>query len=577
MLREYYRYDNHKLRTGGSHPLLGSLELKNQITSPYFMRLPMFDVDHAETDPDSGISMCRLVANDFSSMPECGIPAFMALVANLSEKHSETAMVRTNDTKQERRMELTLLRVPQKETIMRKNISLNHAKTQTYPIGKADMDKQKNIILSQHGRVGFGHMGNNNVLVIGGIGKSREIIQPNLLQAFGSYVILDRDGEYFNRNASFFRKKYYQVRVLNLSDIEHSNQYNPLHYVRDEEDASLLVQCIFNCASAKRKQTADLFWEKAERAILEALILYVVQCRPKEDQNFATVLKLLNDAKTDEQGLEALDKLFGEAKDAAKEDSFTARYHVFKQESERTALSVLIMAAVRLAVFAREDIQTLTKDDQMEIEMMSVEDTATFLIPSANDDDTMLINMIYTQMMARLYKYAAEINCFPLPRQVRFVMDDFASLGVLPRFQMKLPTMHKYGLSVMLCVNSLAQIKTLYPEDWEIIVGNCMTFAYLGAAETEVHREIVRLISKATIVSRNTTKSIVDEVRPFRLFCDLLQILRNLLNMGKVRRMKPGKVICMITGYQPLYDDCYDISAHPNYPLLESEKDPAKP
>ena len=574
---EYYRYDNHKLRMGGSHPLLGSLELKNQITSPYFMRLPMFDVDHAETDPDSGISMRRLVANDFSSMPECGIPAFMAWVANLSEKHSETAMVRTNDTKQERRMELTLLRVPQKETIMRKNISLNHAKTQTYPIGKADMDKQKNIILSQHGRVGFGHMGNNNVLVIGGIGKSREIIQPNLLQAFGSYVILDRDGEYFNRNASFFRKKYYQVRVLNLSDIEHSNQYNPLHYVRDEEDASLLVQCIFNCASAKRKQTADLFWEKAERAILEALILYVVQCRPKEDQNFATVLKLLNDAKTDEQGLEALDKLFGEAKDAAKEDSFTARYRVFKQESERTALSVLIMAAVRLAVFAREDIQTLTKDDQMEIEMMSVEDTATFLIPSANDDDTMLINMIYTQMMARLYKYAAEINCFPLPRQVRFVMDDFASLGALPRFQMKLPTMHKYGLSVMLCVNSLAQIKTLYPEDWEIIVGNCMTFAYLGAAETEVHREIVRLISKATIVSRNTTKSIVDEVRPFRLFCDLLQILRNLLNMGKVRRMKPGKVICMITGYQPLYDDCYDISAHPNYPLLGSEKDPAKP
>ena len=120
-------------------------------------------------------------------------------------------------------------------------------------------------------------------------------------------------------------------------------------------------------------------------------------------------------------------------------------------------------------------------------------------------------------MMTRLYKYAAEINCFPLPRQVRFVMDDFASLGVLPRFQMKLPTMHKYGLSVMLCVNSLAQIKTLYPEDWEIIVGNCMAFAYLGAAETEVHREIVRLISKATIVSRNTTKSIVDEVRPFRL------------------------------------------------------------
>ena len=145
------------------------------------------------------------------------------------------------------------------------------------------MDQQKNIILSQHGRVGFDHTGNNNALVIGGIGKSREIIQPNLLQAFGSYVILDRDGEYFNRNASFFRKKYYQVRVLNLSDTEHSNQYNPLHYVRDEEDVSLLVQCIFLTAPPQNgNKQADLFWEKTERAILEALILYVVQCRRKK-------------------------------------------------------------------------------------------------------------------------------------------------------------------------------------------------------------------------------------------------------------------------------------------------------
>ena len=460
---------------------------------------------------------------------------------------------------------------------MQKNIPLNHAETQTYPIGKADKDEQKNSILSQHGCVGFGQMGNNNVLVIGGIGKSREIIQPNLLQAFGSYVILDRGGEYFNRNASFFRKKGYRVRVLNLSDTEHSNQYNPLHYVRDEEDASLLVQCIFNCTSANRDQTADSFWEKTERAILEALILYMVQYRPKEERNFAAVLKLLNDAKTGEQGLDALDKLFDEAKNTAKEDSFTVRYHDFKQAGKKTAMSILTAATVHLAVFAREDIQTLTKDDQMEIEMMSEEDTVIFLIPSANDDDAMLINMICTQMMDRLYQYAAETHCFPLPRQVRFVMDDFASFGVLPRFQIKLATMRKYGLSGMLCVNSLAQIKTLYPEDWEIIVGNCMAFAYLGAAETEVHREIVRLISKATIVSRNTTKPIVDEVRPFRLFCDLLQILRNILNMGKVRRMKPGKVICMITGYQPLYDDCYDISAHPNYPLLGSGKDPAKP
>ncbi len=218
---------------------------------------------------------------------------------------------------------------------MQKNIPLNHVEAQIYPIGKADKDEQKNIILSQHGCVGFGQMGNNNVLVIGGIGKSREIIQPNLLQAFGSYVILDRGGEYFNHNVSFFRKKGYQVRVLNLSDTRRSNRYNPLHYVRDEEDARLLVQCIFNCTSTNRDQTADSFWEKTERAILEALILYVVQCCSKEERNFAAVLKLLNDAKTGEQGLDELDKLFGEAKDTAKEDSFTVRYHVFKQTGKK--------------------------------------------------------------------------------------------------------------------------------------------------------------------------------------------------------------------------------------------------
>lgn len=584
VLVEYYRYNSNKLQTGGGHPLLGSLELgnaivyfkKNQIASPYFIRLPMFDVDPVETGLDSGMLMCRLVANDFPSMPECSIRAFMTWVESLSKKYGDTAMAQTNDTKQEGRGESTLLWVPQKDTIMQKNIPLNHVETQTYPIGEADKDEQKNIILSQHNCVGFGQMGNNNVLVIGGIGKSREIIQPNLLQAFGSYVILDRGGEYFNRNASFFRKKGYQVRVLNLSDAGHSDQYNPLHYVRDEEDASLLVQCIFNCTSANRDQTADSFWEKTKRAILEALILYMVQCCPKEERNFAAVLKLLNDAKTGEQGLDALDKLFGEAKNTAKEDSFTVRYHVFKQAGKKTAMSILTAAAVRLAVFARKDIQTLTKDDQMEIEMMSEEDTVTFLIPSANDDDAMLINMIYTQMMDRLYKYAAETNCFPLPRQVRFVMDDFASFGALPRFQIKLATMRKYGLSGMLCVHSLAQIKTLYPEDWETIMRSCMAFVYLGADEAEVHQEVVRMVGKMTIASKNIIQSIADDIAGSNP-CPLKNANRNFLSVDEVRRMEPGKAVCMVMGHQPLYDDCYDISTHPNYAFLESTENPAKP
>ncbi len=237
---------------------------------------------------------------------------------------------------------------------------------------------------------------------------------------------------------------------------------------------------------------------------------------------------------------------------------------------------VLTAVAVRLAVFAREDIRTLTKDDQMEIEMMSEEDTVTFLIPSSNDGDAMLINMICTQMMDRLYKYAAETNCFPLPRQVRFIMDDFVSLGVLPRFQMKLTTMRKYGLSGMLCVHSLAQMKTLYPEDWETIMGSCMAFVYLGADEIKAHQEVVRMVGRMTIVSKNITQSIVNDITGPNL-CSIKNANCDLLNTDEVRRMEPGKVICMVMGHQPLYDDCYDISTHPNYTLWGSMENPTKP
>ena len=146
----------------------------------------------------------------------------------------------------------------------------------------------------------------------------------------------------------------------------------------------------------------------------------------------------------------------------------------------------------------------------------------------------------------------------------------------MPRFQIKLATMRKYGLSGMLCVHSLAQIKTLYPEDWETIVGSCMASIYLGTDETEVHWEIVQLVGKTTIVSRNTAKFIVDEITDSDP-CRLKHTDRNLLNRDEVRRMKPGKVICMIAGYQPLYDDCYDISTHPNYTLWESMENPTKP
>ena len=303
----------------------------------------------------------------------------------------------------------------------------------TYPEGSKETDKgpksEQNIILTKNGRVGFGKLGNDNILVIGGpgTGKSWAVVRPNILQEYGSYVITDPSGELLATCGNFLIERGYQIRVLNLVDMAHSNTYNPFRYIEKEEDVMTLINCLINCTSDGQK-SSDPFWEKSETALLEAIIFYLIRYRSKEEQNFTMVSRLLSEAKADKNGNSKLDNLFNRIRDIDPDDICVRQYDIFKQASDKTAQSILITAAVRLAPFNIDAVSNLTTEDQMHLQTLGDRKSAVFIIvPQGDNTYSFLVNMMYSQMFSTLYEHAAKTNRFPLPVPVRFILDEFAN------------------------------------------------------------------------------------------------------------------------------------------------------
>lgn len=443
----------------------------------------------------------------------------------------------------------------------------------TYPEGSKETDQgpdsEKNIILTKNGRVGFGKLGNDNILVIGGpgTGKSWAVVRPNILQEYGSYVITDPSGELLATCGNFLIERGYQIRVLNLVDMAHSNTYNPFRYIEKEEDVMTLINCLINCTSDGQKGS-DPFWEKSETALLEAIIFYLIRYRSKEDQNFTMVSRLLSEAKADKSGKSKLDNLFDRIRDIDPDDICVRQYDIFKQASDKTAQSILITAAVRLAPFNIDAVSNLTTEDQMHLQTLGDRKSAVFIIvPQGDNTYSFLVNMMYSQMFSTLYEHAAKTNQFPLPVPVRFILDEFANIGVIPNFQQKLTTMRKYGLSCMIFIQAIGQIKNLYKDDWETIKGACMVQLYLGGNETSTHEEIVKMAGKETIRTKSvgqssSGKGTGSDSRNYQYTG------RDLITLDEVRRLRPGWAICMIAGQQPLYEERYPTQKHPNAKYL---------
>lgn len=449
----------------------------------------------------------------------------------------------------------------------------------TEPVGKPYADSPQNTILSKtcqlsmntdHTRL------NNNIMIIGGpgSGKSFNVVRPNLLQKYGSYVITDPSAELLHTTGKFFEENDYTIKVFNLMDMPHSDCYNPFNYIRREEDVLTLIQCLIKSTESEGKGGGDPFWEKAETALLEALIFYLIRFQGKDKQNFSMVSKLLRQAKADPKATGTkLDSIFDEVRRFNENDICIKQYDIFKQASEKTAQSILITAATRLSPFNIDAVEDLTSTDQMELGSIGDRPTVVYIIvPQGNNAYAFLVNMLYSQMFDTLYYHAQMDNGDSrLKYDVRFILDEFANIGIIPAFQNKLTTMRKYGLSCMIFIQAVGQIKNLYKDDWETLMGACDTLLYLGGNELSSMEDLSKKLGDQTIRVKDASHSRSmkgggSDSKSFKY------AKRLLLTVDEIRRLRDGYCIVVIKGQDPFYDEKYKTFDHPNAKLLGNNR-----
>ena len=371
----------------------------------------------------------------------------------------------------------------------------------------AQFAQKDSIPLTQHVRLGLDthkHRRSLNVLVIGGSGaaKTRSFVLPNILTANTNYVITDPKSEVLLATGGYLKEQGYDVRVLNLVNLEQSDGYNPFRYLRDEKDVLKLVNNLIQSTTPKGSHESDPFWTKAETALLQAIILMLFQEAPEYEQNFSMVMRVLEYAEVreeDEGHVSPLDLRF-ESIERRKPDSVAVRqYKVFKLAAGKTAKSILVSTAVRLAPFNLPQIQALTDHDDMDLYTLGEKKVALYAVIPDNDNTfNFLVSLLYAQAFQALYYSADQIHHGPLPRHVRFVLDEFAAMP-LPGFTRELATMRSRSISASVIIQNMAQIKELYKDSWETIPGNCDTILYLGGNESSTHKYVSEMLGKATI------------------------------------------------------------------------------
>ena len=355
--------------------------------------------------------------------------------------------------------------------------------------------QKENILLTRHVSLGLDthkHRRSLNVLVIGGSGaaKTRGYVKPNILQANTNYVITDPKSEVLLSTGGYLKSKGYDVRVLNLVNLDQSDGYNPFRYIRNENDALKLVNNLIEATTPKKAHESDPFWTKAETALLQAIILMLWEIALPEEQNFGFVMRVLEQAEVkeeDEDHLSPLDLLFQKLERDNPESVAVRQYKVFKQAAGKTAKSILISAAVRLAPFNLPQLARITDHDDMDLYTLGEQKVALYAVIPDNDTSLhFLVSLLYSQAFQTLYYSADQIHHGALPYHVHFVLDEFASMP-LPGFTRELATMRSRNISASTIIQNMAQIKELYKDSWETIPGNSDTMLYLGGNESSTH------------------------------------------------------------------------------------------
>lgn len=435
-------------------------------------------------------------------------------------------------------------------------------------------DKTNNIILSQHismGLDGKKHKRNLNVIVVGGsgAGKTRGYVLPNIMECNCSYIIADPKGEILRKTGGLLEKEGYEICVLNLVDLEKSDCYNPIAYLRSDHDALKLVTNLIKNTNEKGQKSSDPFWDKSEAAILQAFILYLLHEAPVSEQNFSTVMYMIENAaasEEDESYKSPVDLLFDDLERKNPEHIALKMYKVFKQAAGKTAKSILVSTAVRLAAFNLPEIARVTEKDEMFLNTIGNRKKAVFAVISDNDTSlNFIVSMLYSQAFQELY-HEADRNGGRLPVHVRVMMDEFANVALPENFEKVLATCRGREISVNIIIQNMAQIKAMFRDSWENLTGNCDTYIYLGGNESTSHEYISKSLGKETVDVKTRG---VTHGRNGSSSNNFQSVGRELLTPDEVRMIDNNYEVVIIRGERAVMDKKFALQKHRNIKFTE--------
>lgn len=446
-----------------------------------------------------------------------------------------------------------------------------------------DADFQKNVILTETERLtmdgrpksGPKYARNKNVLVIGGSGsgKTRFYVKPNLLQMHSSYVVTDPKGTVLLEVGNALKHGGYSIKVLNTINFAKSMHYNPLAYIRSEKDILKLVNTIIANTKGDGNQSGEDFWVKAERLYYSALIGYIWYEAPEEEKNLNTLIEMINASEAkeeDEDFKNPIDLLFDTLEKTDPEHFAVRQYRKYKLAAGKTAKSILISCGARLAPFDIKELRDLTEYDELELDTLGDKKTALFVIISDTDDTfNFIVAIMYTQLFNLLCDKADDKYGGRLPVHVRFILDEFSNIGQIPKFEKLIATIRSREISASIILQAQSQLKALYKDNADTIVGNCDTTLFLGGKEKSTLKEMSEILGKETIDLYNTGESRGKETSHS---LNYQKVGKELMSMDEISVMDGGKCILQLRGVRPFLSNKYDLLKHPKY-YLTSDAD----
>lgn len=438
-----------------------------------------------------------------------------------------------------------------------------------------DKDFFQNIPMTQTERITMAsrpkqpkYARNKNILVIGGSGsgKTRFFCKPSLLQAHSSYVCTDPKGTLLPEIGTFLERKKYRIKCLNLINFRKSMKYNPLAYIRSEKDILKLVNALIMNTKGEGEKSSEDFWVKAERLYYSALIGYIWYEATEEEKNFITLLNLINasEAREDDETYQSpVDLLFSQLEEREPDHFAVKQYRKFKMAAGKTLKSILISCGARLAPFDIKELRDLMEYDELELDTLGDQKTALFVILSDTDSTfNFVAALMYSQLFNLLCDKADDFYGGRLPVHVRLILDEFANIGQIPNFDKLIATIRSREISASIILQSQSQLKTIYKDAADTIVGNCDSTLFLGGKEKSTLKEISELLGKETIDLYNQSENRGSQVSHGLSY---QKLGKELMTQDELAVMDGGKCIFMLRGVRPFLSDKYDLIRHPNY------------